>query len=427
MTPPPGAAWAPCSRRSALCSWPRRSTTRLARSTTPTTLMPTASISASLVAARVRWSPCGKPTSNSSSTTTGSRRGQTSWAELHSSCHHGRSGTPSLRDPACVGPPSASTRRTRSRSTTACPTRCPGPRTLDRPTSASICARHLDPSPPRRSPRGGASMPSSHPSAADIGRPPPPNPRPSRPPNRPNLPRPSRRSNRPNLPGPLRLAKRPNRPRHRRPTTGRIARRASTLASRTANVRAMHLAYLGVGANLGNRLATLRAAARMIASDAWRETTVTAWSSIIETRPVGPSRYPFLNAVLEISTTLDARPLLERCLALEAAFGRVRSQRWAPRELDIDILYMSGAATIIRSDTATLTLPHPRLLERDFALLGLAELAPQLILGPRTCAEHLAALPDVERSWLRTLRDSLLPHEGVSAPFRAGSTAILGG
>lgn len=170
----------------------------------------------------------------------------------------------------------------------------------------------------------------------------------------------------------------------------------------------MTTAYVGMGANLGDRLATLRAAATTIAG--WPDTSVTAASSVIETRPIGPTRFPFLNAVIKLSTKWSGERLLEQCLGLEAAHGRVRARDWAPRELDLDVLCMTRDGQLIEVSTPTLELPHPRITGRDFVLLGLAELAPDLRLRGSTSQEWLAALADADRSWLRTLREPLLPN-----------------
>ncbi len=104
---------------------------------------------------------------------------------------------------------------------------------------------------------------------------------------------------------------------------------------------------------------------------------VFAVSSLYETAPVGVTDQPnFLNAVAEVSTTLTPTELLETLLVLEKNRGRVRTLRWGPRVIDIDILAYGD----VRMDTAALTLPHPRLEERAFALVPLAEIAPGLTL-----------------------------------------------
>jgi 2-amino-4-hydroxy-6-hydroxymethyldihydropteridine diphosphokinase len=143
------------------------------------------------------------------------------------------------------------------------------------------------------------------------------------------------------------------------------------------------LAYVGLGANLGHREASIRRAAELIAAR--------RLSTIYETEPWGGVEQPdFLNAVGEIETDVGARALLDRLLEVERELGRVRDgTRWGPRVIDLDLL-VYGAET---SDVPTLTLPHPRLHERLFVLLPLAELAPDLVVpGRGTVADLLSKL-----------------------------------
>ena len=145
----------------------------------------------------------------------------------------------------------------------------------------------------------------------------------------------------------------------------------------------MTVAYVGLGANLGDREARIRRAAELI--DARRLSTV------IETEPWGYLDQPrFLNAVAEVETELEARELLGLLLDVERRLGRVRDgRRFGPREIDLDLL-LFGAATI---DEPGLTVPHPFLLERAFVLEPLAELVPELeIPGNGTVRDALAAI-----------------------------------
>lgn len=133
------------------------------------------------------------------------------------------------------------------------------------------------------------------------------------------------------------------------------------------------VAYVGLGANLG-------AAARTIADAIGRighlpGTAVTARSSLYRSAPVDASGPDYINAVVELRTGLNAPELLRRLQQIELAGGRTRSYRNAPRTLDIDLL-LFGSASVA---SERLTLPHPRMHERAFVLLPLAEIAPTLV------------------------------------------------
>jgi 2-amino-4-hydroxy-6-hydroxymethyldihydropteridine diphosphokinase len=134
-------------------------------------------------------------------------------------------------------------------------------------------------------------------------------------------------------------------------------------------------AFVGLGSNLGDREATIRAALAELAAAPGVE--VTAVSSLIETDPVGYLDQPrFLNGAAELATTLAPRELLELLLAVEARFGRDRDAVPAqgPRTLDLDLLLYDEA----RIREPGLVLPHPRLHERAFVLGPLSELDPGL-------------------------------------------------
>ncbi len=131
----------------------------------------------------------------------------------------------------------------------------------------------------------------------------------------------------------------------------------------------MGTAFVALGANLGDRLVTLREAVRRLGELG----TVDAVSSVHETDPVGYADQPaFLNAVVRLHTGLRPEPLLAALLRIEADLGRVRAFPNAPRRLDLDLL-MYDDLTLATPD---LTLPHPRLHERAFVLVPLAEIAP---------------------------------------------------
>ncbi len=147
----------------------------------------------------------------------------------------------------------------------------------------------------------------------------------------------------------------------------------------------MTRAYVGLGANLGDRERTLLEAVTALADDDGVE--VVAVSTLRETEPVGVGEQPlYLNGAAELETTLTARELLDRLLAVEQRFGRVRVPgEHAPRTLDLDLL-LYGDEVI---DEPGVTVPHPRLHERRFVLEPLAELAPGLVVPGRGDVESL--------------------------------------
>ena len=150
----------------------------------------------------------------------------------------------------------------------------------------------------------------------------------------------------------------------------------------------MTTAYIALGSNLGERAALLRGALAALQRDG--DVRVVAESAVYETSPVGgPAQPDYLNMVVAVETSLGPEALLERCLAVEAEHGRVRRERWGARTLDLDLLSY-GAVTL---QTERLTLPHPRLAERAFVLVPLAEVAPELTVGDAT-AGALAARCD---------------------------------
>ena len=147
----------------------------------------------------------------------------------------------------------------------------------------------------------------------------------------------------------------------------------------------MTCAYVALGANLGDRERTLRAAVDALAAEDGIE--VVAVSTLRETEPVGVGEQPrFLNGAAELETTLTSRELLARLLAVEQRFGRVRIPgEHGPRTLDLDLL-LYGDEVI---DEPGLAVPHPRLHERSFVLEPLAELAPGLVVPGRGDVESL--------------------------------------
>jgi len=146
-------------------------------------------------------------------------------------------------------------------------------------------------------------------------------------------------------------------------------------------------AYVGLGSNLGDRLANLSAAIRRIERIGGVE--VMAVSHVYESEPWGVEEQPpFANAVALLVTNLDAETLLDALGSAEHALGRVRGERYGPRVIDLDLLLFGDEERA----TSLLTLPHPRLMERDFVVTPLLELDPEVRLPDgRRVAEAEAA------------------------------------
>ena len=146
------------------------------------------------------------------------------------------------------------------------------------------------------------------------------------------------------------------------------------------------LAYVGLGANLGDREASLRKA--IVYLDAVDGIDLVAVSRFRETAPWGVVDQPaFLNGACALRTTLSARSLLEALLGVEQRLGRIRLQRWGPREIDLDLLLFGRDC--VREQG--LTVPHPRLAEREFALEPLLDLDPRLTTPDGRAVEDMLA------------------------------------
>ncbi|HYI61354.1 MAG TPA: 2-amino-4-hydroxy-6-hydroxymethyldihydropteridine diphosphokinase [Acidimicrobiales bacterium] len=131
-------------------------------------------------------------------------------------------------------------------------------------------------------------------------------------------------------------------------------------------------ALLGLGSNLGDRAAHLRGAVAGLGPE------LAAVSAVYETAPVGgPEQGAYLNVVALLRTDRPARDLLARAQALEASAGRERTVRWGPRTLDVDVLWVEGEE-VAEPD---LVVPHPRMRERAFVMVPLAEVAPDVAAG----------------------------------------------
>lgn len=164
-------------------------------------------------------------------------------------------------------------------------------------------------------------------------------------------------------------------------------------------------AFLSLGGNLGDPAQSMAAALRMLdASDKVRVVTV---SSLYRTPPWGKIDQPdFLNVTAEVATTLAPLELLELCLDVERRLKRVRIERWGPRLIDIDVL-LHGDSHV--SDDG-LEIPHPRMLDRAFVMVPLAEISPELMLAGRPAADWAASLDssgieklDTGHDWWRDL------------------------
>ncbi|MCU0690396.1 MAG: 2-amino-4-hydroxy-6-hydroxymethyldihydropteridine diphosphokinase [Polyangiaceae bacterium] len=156
-------------------------------------------------------------------------------------------------------------------------------------------------------------------------------------------------------------------------------------------------AVMGLGSNLGDRVRTVLAAADMLVRlPAVRGGLV---SPLYETDPVGglPQR-DYVNGAVLLQTTLPSRALLHIALEIERGFGRVRRERNGPRTLDIDVLWIEGEVV----NEPTLTVPHPRLRERAFALVPLLDVVPDAV-DPRTGCAYAVALAQLALRGVRPL------------------------
>ena len=162
----------------------------------------------------------------------------------------------------------------------------------------------------------------------------------------------------------------------------------------------MAIAYLCLGSNQGDRVGYVQQAARLL--DDHPNIDLLCSSSLYETEPVGNKDQEwFVNAALQIRTSLPPEELLQQCLRIEKQLGRIRSEnipKWSPRNIDIDILFYDN---LILS-TPELDIPHPRVHERAFALVPLLELVPDMphpVLG-KTLLELHNDLPEPEEVYL---------------------------
>ena len=157
-------------------------------------------------------------------------------------------------------------------------------------------------------------------------------------------------------------------------------------------------AYLALGANIGDTEANLRAAATMLRE---RGCEVTGASSLYLTKPIGVTDQPdFTNAVVSVMTSLDPHDLLDTCRRIERELGREKTIRWGPRVMDVDILLYEGADV----DDDELVIPHPRILDRAFVLVPLAEIAPDIEVAHGVTAREAAQR--IDQTGVRKVADS---------------------
>ena len=134
-----------------------------------------------------------------------------------------------------------------------------------------------------------------------------------------------------------------------------------------------HTAYIALGSNLGDKEANLRRALELLIE---RGVEIVKTSTFISTEPYGVTDQPqFLNGVCEVRTSLEPLELLHTLLDIEQEMGRVRLRHWGERNIDLDLLLYEDVVL----DTPELKLPHPDMQNRDFVLLPLAEIAPELV------------------------------------------------
>jgi len=174
-------------------------------------------------------------------------------------------------------------------------------------------------------------------------------------------------------------------------------------------------AVIGLGSNLGDRVGNVLSGASMIArlTNARRSRL----SPLYETVPVGgPPQGNYINAAIELLTDLPARSLLMLALAVEQKHGRLRLERFGPRTLDIDILWIEGEVV----DHEVLTVPHPRLVERSFALKPMLDLVPDSV-DPRSGQAFRQAMAGLSLEGIREIAPS-----SVQCGFQFAEAAAAG-
>ena len=150
-----------------------------------------------------------------------------------------------------------------------------------------------------------------------------------------------------------------------------------------------NVVFIGVGSNLGNREENIKKAILKISE--LPQTSVLATSSIINTKPIGKRDQPdFLNCIIKIETKYTSNGLLTELQNIESDMGRIRKEKWGPRVIDLDILFFNDEII----ETEDLTIPHPEILNREFILCLMKEIAPKFVhpIEKKTIEELYAGL-----------------------------------
>ena len=158
-----------------------------------------------------------------------------------------------------------------------------------------------------------------------------------------------------------------------------------------------HDYVLGLGSNLGNRLEFFRIAVRHLQDHA----QITAFSALYETVAVGPAQPDFLNAAIRLRSPLEPLALLSLQLEIERIAGRVRVERWGPRTLDLDLLFVVGQTV----EQPGLIVPHRELTRRAFALLPFLDVMPDA-RDPSTGRPYSELAAELDRTGVRELENS---------------------
>lgn len=177
-------------------------------------------------------------------------------------------------------------------------------------------------------------------------------------------------------------------------------------------------AFIGLGSNLGDRMQHIRSALRLLEHGG--SVIVRQVSPAYENRAIGMGEAAdFINVVVELATELSPSELLHRCLAIENQLGRVRSDAWIPRTIDLDVLIYDDCL----QQTEALTVPHPRICERDFVLVPLADIAGDRCLHGQSISAHLQRLATIE---LRPYKEPVLESQRLRMIAAVSTNRVIG-